>query len=96
MDKSIAGSQEWESPAPVHNAKGLHKRDLKLGWDRILGELEQAGNWEALADRYGRAGGFVDALYWADQIDQENADVLKAARDKAHKLATERLSGGSQ
>lgn len=93
MDKSITGSCEWDAYGVAGSKKRLHIRELKQRWDLVLATIENAANWEGLAMGYGQSTGFVEALYYAGVIDQENSDALRLAREKVYALATDRLAG---
>lgn len=80
----------------VGSQKRLKKKDLKLCWDLILSAFKSEGGREGLAIVYGKSAGFIEALYYADVIDQDNADALKQVRSEAYSLADERITAGEK
>ena len=76
----------------LHSKKRLRTRDLKNYWDLILCNFRSEGNFNGLAQAYGKSAGYIDALYYANVIDQENAEVLRQVRNEAHSLAFDRIS----
>lgn len=92
MQSSNTGNPQMDAYGVVGSNKRLSKNNLKGCWDLILVAIASEGNWTGLAKAYGKATGFVDALYNADVIDQANADALNGVRDQAYKKTEARLA----
>jgi hypothetical protein len=92
MQSINTGNPQLDAYGVVGSNKRLRKNDLKVCWDLILSAISTEGNWTGLGIAYGKASGFVAALYYADVIDQANATVLKQVRDEVHIKAGARLT----
>lgn len=95
-DKSIAGSQEYESPGFDPTPQGLPTAALRDAWAAQLRDIEQASSWEVLAGHFYHSAGWLEALVQVRVIDPAASDALRAERNAAQKLAAERLAGGAQ
>ena len=81
MQTINTGNPDLDNYGVKGSNKRLRKENLKVCWDCILSAIDTEGNWIGLGLAYAKATGFVDALYYADVIDQANAEALKAVCD---------------
>lgn len=93
MDKSIAGSQEYESPG-FDPTQALPTAVLRDAFAGQLHDIEQASSWDTLAGKFYHTTGWLEALMLARVIDPVTYDALRAERNAAQELAAERLAGG--
>jgi hypothetical protein len=91
MDKSIAGSQEYESPGLDPTPQGLPTTQLQDDWRDILHRLNtthEADIW--LASEYAMA--WTNALLRAHVIDMPTYETLSDARVQARDAAWSRIA----
>lgn len=91
MDKSIAGSQQLESPGFDPAPRGLPTAQLQDDWRDILHRLNtthEADIW--LASEYGMA--WTNALLRAHVIDMATYETLNDAREQARDAAWSRIA----
>lgn len=78
MDKSIAGSQEFESPGFDPAPQGLTPA-LQLAWDEALRSVQRAENHTAQTFALGYAMGVAGGWLRAGLIDSPTYDALTAS-----------------
>lgn len=93
MDKSIAGSREWENPGfdPAAQDDGLPTGSLREAWADELRALEQSNSLSVLANGAGRTGGWLAALVAAQVITWPTYKSLDAVRTRIYDAASQRL-----
>lgn len=93
MDKSLAGSQEYESPGfdPAAQNGGLPTGSLREAWADELHALEQSDSLSVLAHGAGRTGGWLAALVAAQVITWPTYKTLDAVRTRVYDAASQRL-----